>query len=67
MFKKLTTVGILFTALTMLIPNTGQATVYYYPKGYYYRAGRWYPYRGHGHPYRGGYYDRWGRWHRYRY
>jgi len=62
MFKKLGILGLALAAGTMLAPSTAQATVY--PKGYYYRHGHWYPYRGHGHPYRGGYYDRWGRWHR---
>lgn len=56
-------------ASTTLIPNTAQAVVHVsarrYPRGYYYSGGRWRPYRGYGHPYRGGFYDRWGRWHRY--
>jgi hypothetical protein len=71
MFKK-AILGFALAASATLVPSTAQATTVYhansarlYPKGYYYRGGHWHPYRGYGHPYRGGYYDRWGRWHRY--
>jgi hypothetical protein len=77
MLRKLGLLGFVLAALTTLLPNTAPAAVYYphpyyahpahmrYNPGYYYRGGRWVPYRGYGHPYRGGYYDRWGHWHRY--
>ena len=71
MFKKrLRILSFIFVAFMMLIPSGLQARVQVglsiQPKGYYYHSGRWYPYRGPGHPYRGGYYDRRGRWHRFR-
>ena len=66
MFRKLGILGFLFTIFSMLAPGVAQAAVYVHPRGYYFHQGRWIPYRGFGHPYRGGYYDRWGRWHRWR-
>ena len=63
MFKKVGILGFALTAVMMLAPKVAEAAVY--PKGYYYQHGHWHPYRGYGHPYRGGYYDRWGRWHRF--
>jgi hypothetical protein len=71
MFKKLALFGLLLAAYFVPTSSITEAKAFsyhsraYYPKGFYYRHGAWYPYRGYGHPYRGGYYDRRGRWHRY--
>ena len=74
MFRKIV-LGFALAATATLVPSTTAAVYHpnsarlyhptYYPKGYYYRGGRWLPYRGYGHPYHGGYYDRYGHWHRY--
>lgn len=77
MFKKLGIAGLTLATLSMLVPSAVQATAHhavhhgpvpihhplFYPRGYYFHGGAWIPYRGHGHPFRGGYYDRLGRWH----
>lgn len=69
MFKRLGILGFLLAVFSMVAPSFAQPVTtrhaIYHPKGYYYRGGRWHPYRGLGHPYRGGYYDRWGHWHRF--
>jgi len=66
MFRRFVILGLTLAGLSTSVPSVAQTKVYYHhPKGYYYNAGRWRPYRGPGYPYRGGYYDRWGHWHRY--
>jgi len=62
MFKRLSILLSTLIVFITLIPSGLQASQ---PKGYYFRNGRWYPYRAHGYPYRGGYYDQRGRWHRF--
>jgi hypothetical protein len=69
MFKKMAVLGLILLGSTLPTASILQARPHYYharyyPRGYYYRHGVWRPYRGLGHPFRGGYYDRWGRWHR---
>ena len=66
MLKKFRILGFALAAFAVLAPGIAQTRVVRPPQGYVYRGGRWRPYRGFGHPYRGGYYDRWGRWHRFR-
>ena len=68
MLKKCVLLGLVLTGFIVPTSTITQASSYHarhYPKGYYYGHGGWRPYRGYGHPYRGGYYDRWGHWHRY--
>ena len=72
MFRKIV-LGLALAATATLVPSVGAATTTRHnsarlhrprPKGFYFHAGLWRPYRGPGYPYRGGYYDRRGRWHR---